>query len=130
MNGENERPFADLPAALVEEMLIRTEPLSQRMQADFERLRAERHQHRQALEESGILRREGELPAVSVPTTCGVDGAYALERLVATDLVAAAAVAVEGSRHLRRPASGRSHATGFTWMPRRTRRRRAPWPGR
>ena len=94
MNGENERPFADLPAALVEEMLIRTEPLSQRMQADFERLRAERHQHRQALEESGILRREGELPAVSVPTTCGVDGAYALERLVATDLVAAAAVAV------------------------------------
>lgn len=96
MNGENERPFAELPASLVEEMLGRTESLSQRMQADFERLRAERRQRRQALEKSGLLRREGELPAVSVPTTCGVDGAYALERLVATDLVAAAAVAVEG----------------------------------
>ena len=96
MNGESERPFAELPAALVEEMLGRTEPLSQRMQADFERLRAERRQRRQTLEESGILRREGELPAVSVPTTCGVDGAYALERLVATDLVVAATVAVEG----------------------------------
>jgi len=96
MNGENERPFAELPAALVEEMLERTEPLSQRMQAHFEQLRAERRERRQALEESGILRREGELPAVPVPTTCGVDGAYALERLMAIDLVAAAAVAVEG----------------------------------
>jgi len=96
MANESERPFAELPAALVEEMLDRTEPLSQRMQDDFERLRAERRERRRALGESGLLRREGDLPAVSVPTTCGVDGAYALERLVATDLVAAAAVAVEG----------------------------------
>jgi len=99
VNGENERPFAELPAALVEEMLERTEPLSQRMQADFEQLRAERRERRQALEESGILRREGELPAVSVPTTCGVDGAYALERLVATDLVAELSVYVDTEAH-------------------------------
>ncbi|RMD64135.1 DNA double-strand break repair nuclease NurA [Candidatus Parcubacteria bacterium] len=96
MNGETERPFAELPAALVEEMLAQTKPLSQQMQSDFERLRAERHGYRNTLEKSGILRREGDLPAVPVPTTCGVDGAYALERLVATDLVIAAAVAVEG----------------------------------
>jgi len=31
-----------------------------------------------------------------IPTTCGVDGSYAVERLLASDLVAAAAVAVEG----------------------------------
>jgi len=97
MNGEMEHPFAELPAALVEEMLSRTEPLSRRMQADFERLQAERLQRRQALEESGVLHRDRELPTGTlVPTTCGVDGAYALERLVATDFVAAAAVAVEG----------------------------------
>ncbi len=31
-----------------------------------------------------------------IPTACGVDGSYAIERLLASDLVAAAAVAVEG----------------------------------
>ena len=30
------------------------------------------------------------------PTTCGIDGSYAIERLLTVDLVAAAAVAVEG----------------------------------
>ncbi len=31
-----------------------------------------------------------------IPTTCGIDGFYAVERLLASDLVAASAVAVEG----------------------------------
>jgi len=96
MNDEGERLFADLPAALLEEMLNRADPLSRQMHTDFERLRAERHARRHALEESKLLRREGELPNASVPTTCGVDGAYTLDRMVATDLAAAAAVAVEG----------------------------------
>lgn len=36
------------------------------------------------------------MPYVPVPTTCGIDGSCAIERLLASDLVAAAAVAVEG----------------------------------
>jgi hypothetical protein len=91
-----ERPFGELPVALVEEVLKRTEDVSQKLLSDFERVRASRQELRQRLAQVGLLRRDAELPYVSIPTTCGVDGAYTIERLLASDLVAAAAVAVEG----------------------------------
>ncbi|WP_299029418.1 DNA double-strand break repair nuclease NurA [uncultured Thermanaerothrix sp.] len=91
-----ERPFGELPAALVDEILRRTEDLSQKLLADFEQIRARRQEWRTGLEQAGLLRRDAELPYMPIPTTCGVDGAYAVERLLASDLVAAAAVAVEG----------------------------------
>jgi len=91
-----DRPFADLPAALVEEVLGRTEEISQALLADFEQNRIRRDEWRERMREVGLLRHESDLPYVPIPTTCGVDGSYAIERLLATDLVAAAAVAVEG----------------------------------
>ncbi len=96
MMPEAERPFAELPAGLVEELLGQSSALSQHVGEELRALRAARQGRRQALRENGLLQREGDLPAVPVPTTCGVDGAYAVERLIATDLVAAVAVAVEG----------------------------------
>ena len=92
----NERPFAELPAALVEEVLDRTEDLGQKLLRSFEEMRAQRQARRAQLTNAGLLRREAELPYVPIPTTCGVDGSYAIERLLSTDLVAAAAVAIEG----------------------------------
>ncbi|MGQ9627648.1 MAG: DNA double-strand break repair nuclease NurA [Anaerolineae bacterium] len=91
-----ERPFADLPAALVQEVLDRTEGLSQALLDSFEQVRDCRAGWREQLEKDDRIRREAELAYVPIPTTCGVDGSYAIERLLATDLVAAAAVAVEG----------------------------------
>lgn len=91
-----DRPFAELPAALVDEMLQRVEELSQKLLADFEQMRARRQEWRTQLADRGLLRREAELAYVPIPTTCGVDGSYAVERLLASDLIAAAAVAVEG----------------------------------
>jgi len=91
-----ERPFAELPAALVEEVLDRTEGLGQELLQSFEAMRAQRQARRAQLANAGLLRREADLPPVPIPTTCGVDGSYAIERLLTTDLVAAAAVAVEG----------------------------------
>ncbi len=91
-----ERPFGELPAALVDEVLKRTEDLSQKLLSDFEQVRARRQEWRESLERAGLLRRDAELPYMPIPTTCGVDGSYAVERLLASDLVAAAAVAVEG----------------------------------
>ncbi len=96
MGNEHKRPFAELPAALVEELLAQSGQLSQRIREDLEAMRQARWEGREALERKGFLQREGDLPAVPVPTTCGVDGAYAVERLIATDLVAVVAVAVEG----------------------------------
>lgn len=91
-----ERPFGELPAALVNEVLERIEDVGQKLLADFERVRAQRREWRTRLTEAGLLRRDAELAYMPIPTTCGVDGSYAIERLLASDLVAAAAVAVEG----------------------------------
>jgi hypothetical protein len=91
-----ERPFGELPAALVDEILKRTGDLGQRLLSDFDQVRACRHQWREDLKRAGLLHRDTEVPYMPVPTTCGVDGSYAVERLLASDLVAAAAVAVEG----------------------------------
>lgn len=96
MAETGERPFAELPASLVDEMLNRTEDLGAELLLSFQKMRAERAVRRKQLEDSSLVRREGDLPFVPIPTTCGVDGSYAIERLLSTDLVAAAAVAVEG----------------------------------
>lgn len=96
MTDERESPFAELPAALVNELLEQSVQLSERIGQDLENLHQMRREQREALKHKCFLRREGDLPAVPIPTTCGVDGAYAIERLIATDLVASVAVAVEG----------------------------------
>jgi hypothetical protein len=91
-----ERPFGELPAALVDEVLKRTEDLGQKLLSDFEQVHTHREQWRKNLEQASLLHRDAEVPYVPIPTTCGVDGSYAVERLLASDLIAAAAVAVEG----------------------------------
>ncbi|WP_448540407.1 DNA double-strand break repair nuclease NurA [Roseiflexus sp.] len=96
MMEPTERPFGELPAALVEEVLNRTEDLGQKLLDDFEQVRENRQQWREGLKAENLLHRDAEVPYPPVPTTCGVDGSYAVERLLASDLIAAAAVAVEG----------------------------------
>ncbi len=96
MTTNAERPFADLPAALVQEVLDRTQDIGNVLLDSFETLRAHRAIWRQQLSQTNLIAREADLEYVPIPTTCGVDGSYAVERLLATDLVAAAAVAMEG----------------------------------
>ena len=93
---DRDRPFADLPAALVEEVLERTEDVGRALLDSFREIRKQRVTWRAGLEAANLLQRESDLEYVPIPTTCGADGSYAVERLLATDLVAAAAVAVEG----------------------------------
>lgn len=92
----SEHPFADLPAALVEEVLERTGDVGRALLKSFREMRQQRAAWRAGLEAANLLQRESDLEYVPIPTTCGVDGSYAVERLLATDFVAAAAVAVEG----------------------------------
>jgi len=96
MVQESERPFAELPAALVDEVLQRTGELSQGLLNNFEQMRTQQVEWHRQLKEANLLSREAELPHMPIPTTCGVDGSYAVERLLATDLVVAAAVGMEG----------------------------------
>jgi len=96
-NPSSESPFQDLPEALVEEMLGEYKRLGTELSTSFEKMEAAREQTRASLSKAGLLRRDSSiLRSYSHPTTCGVDGAYALERLLATDMAALAGVAVEG----------------------------------
>jgi hypothetical protein len=91
-----ERPFAELPAALVEEVLGRTQEVGEALLVSFQQLKSQKAAWREQLANINLLSRESDLEYVPIPTTCGVDGSFAIERLLATDMVAAAAVAMEG----------------------------------
>ncbi len=92
----NDQPFGDLPGALVEELMAQAEDVGHRYIAQLERIRAQREDIRAQMRDEGLLARQNDLPAAEEPTTCGVDGARITENLLATDVVAIAAIAVEG----------------------------------
>ena len=89
-------PFADLPAALVDDVLGQTSAVARELLTSFQRVREERETLRAKLADSGLVMAESSLGHPPLPTTCAADGSYAIERLLTTDLAAAAAVAVEG----------------------------------
>jgi hypothetical protein len=89
-------PFTDLPGALVEEVMQRTDEVGRALLQSFEHVRSERVTFRTKLRQSGRLARDADLEYPPIPSTCAVDGSYAVERLLTTDLAATAAVAVEG----------------------------------
>ena len=92
-----ESPFQDLPEALVEEMLSQYKRLGERLSESFEEVLRSRDKVREALKTQKLLKDDSTIIASHThPTTCGVDGSYAIERLLSTDIAAMAAVAVEG----------------------------------
>ena len=92
----DQTPFADLPAALVDEVLSQTSTVAQDLLTSFKEVRRDRETLRAELANSGLVVTESSLGYPPLPTTCAADGSYAIERLLTTDLAAAAAVAVEG----------------------------------
>lgn len=94
---QEEQLFLDLPEALVEEMLLKCEELGENLSGSFKKLHDEKQSIREILREKDVLKKDTEIFIVaSSPTSCGVDGSYAIERLLSTDLVAIASVAIEG----------------------------------
>ena len=85
-----------LPQAMVNELLEKSIELSNDLLTSLEIVNGRRNQYRYELENKGILLRDSDLPAVMPPTTCGVDGANIVERLLAVDIIACCAVAIEG----------------------------------
>jgi len=92
-----ENPFDELPEALVEEMLNQCDDLGENLSKSFQKLYKQKNNMRQKLKEKQKLKKDTEISvAPSHPTSCGVDGSYAIEKLLSTDMVAFAGVAVEG----------------------------------
>jgi len=93
----NEQPFGELPEALVEEMLNQCNNLGSNLSKSFQKLYECKTEMRNKLAEKKLLKKDADLSFIpSNPTTCAVDGSYAIERLICTDLVGFAGVAVEG----------------------------------
>ncbi len=109
MDKVEHTPFAELPEALVEEMLSKSEQVGERLYDAFKAIQINKTQMRDQLQEQNILKQDTEVGYPKIPTTCGVDGSYAVERLLATDFAACAAVAIEGltppseKRHWEKP---------------------------
>ena len=92
-----ENPFDELPEALVEEMLNQCDALGENLSKSFRKLYEKKNDFRRKLIEQKLLKNDAEiLSAPTHPTTCGVDGSYAIEKLLSTDMTAIAGVAVEG----------------------------------
>jgi hypothetical protein len=90
------QPFALLPEALVDELLSRCNDVGNQLIKTLHEVERSNEKFRQQLQSAGLLRIISDLPDTGIPTTCGVDGSYVVERLMTTDLVACAAVAIEG----------------------------------
>ena len=92
-----ENPFDELPEALVEEMLNQCDALGENLSKSFRKLYEKKNDFRRKLIEQKLLKNDAEISSAPThPTTCGVDGSYAIEKLLFTDMTAIAGVAVEG----------------------------------
>lgn len=96
MEKIEQTPFVELPEALVEEMLSKSGVIGEQLYHSFEAIQKNKEKMRKQLREGNLLKHESELGYSEIPTTCGIDGSYAVERLLATDFAACAAVAIEG----------------------------------
>lgn len=96
MEQVNNQIFGLLPATLVEELLGQSDSVGDKLIKNLHEIKENRHLYRQQLIDSKLLRKFSDLPDAGIQTTCGIDGSYVVERLMATDLVACAAVAIEG----------------------------------
>ena len=96
MEKVEQTPFAELPEALVEEMLSKSELVGDKLYDSFKEIQNNRAKMRKQLQEQNILKQDTEVGYPGIPTTCGIDGSYAVEKLLATDFAACAAVAIEG----------------------------------
>jgi hypothetical protein len=88
--------FKDLPQALVEELIKKCEDVGGQLIGKFEQMKGLKETIRQRLQGDGLLKTKAALPYQAIPTCCGVDGAYAVEKMLSNDIIAVSAVAIEG----------------------------------
>jgi hypothetical protein len=105
----DQQPFAELPEALVEEMLSTSESVGEKIYDTFKEIQNNKETMREQLRTNNLIKKDAEIGYPGIPTTCGADGSYAVEKLLAIDFAACAAVAIEGltppseKRHWEKP---------------------------
>ena len=89
--------FADLPDALVRDLLAKALPVASAVSQNVEALREQKDRLRADARNKNLVLRKADLDVFREPSVVGVDGSYQIHHLTALDLSAAAAVAVEGT---------------------------------
>lgn len=89
--------FADLPDALVRDLLAKATPVAEGVCRNLTALREARVRLCTEAQNHQLICRKADLDVPREPSVVGVDGSYQVHRLTALDLCAAAAVAVEGT---------------------------------
>ena len=89
--------FADLPDALVRDLLAKATPVAEGVARNLQTLCEAKASLRNAAQKKGLIRRKADLDVPREPSVVGIDGSYQVHRLTAVDLSASAAVAVEGT---------------------------------
>lgn len=92
--------FLEIPASLVEQMLQKTNEIGEILQSSMHDINRKRDKFRLQLEQIGLLDNDINFGNTKPLVSGGVDGAYAVDRLLGTDLLFAAAVGVEGINEL------------------------------
>ena len=88
--------LSELPQSLIFDAFEQIKDIEQELLESFGDFRERKKEFREKLNSSGLLKHDASLPEKQSPTTCGIDGAYAIDKLLAIDLVVVGAVAVEG----------------------------------
>ena len=96
----NSPSFLEIPASLVEQMLQKTSEIGEILQSSMQDINRKREKFRLQLEQIGLLDNDINFGNTKPLVSGGVDGAYAVDRLLGTDLLFAAAVGVEGINEL------------------------------
>lgn len=92
--------FLEIPASLVEQMLMKTNEIGDILQSSIHDINCKKEKFRLQLEQVGLLDNDINFRNIKRLISGGVDGAYAVDRLLGTDLLFAAAVGVEGINEL------------------------------
>ena len=87
--------FAGLPDSLVEDLLNKTGAMSAKLTESFSKITNNASEIRKKLENK--IKMDSEIITQhKFPTSCGIDGSYTSSKLLSTDIVGIAGVAVEG----------------------------------
>lgn len=97
MSASRSEPFADLPDALVRDLLAVAIPVGDSVRERIERLRESTASYREQAKQAGLVKRKADLERPREPSVAGVDGSYQIHSLTSIDLCATAAIAVEGT---------------------------------
>ena len=88
--------FDDLPDALINELLVRSETITEQARSNVDARINERDKLRERALQLGLVTQLGDLSVMPEKSVVAVDGSVALIRLAAFELASAAALAVDG----------------------------------